>query len=68
MYINIAIDSTNCSHGDIKLTGGKFSNEGEIQVCVNGTWGYICDSYWYNSNINNINVVCEQLGYTTTHC
>ena len=65
MYMYIAIDSTNCSHGDIKLTGGKSSNEGDVQICVNGAWGYICDSYWYNSNIN---VLCRQLGYTTTQC
>ena len=37
------LDSTNCSHGDIKLTGGKSSNEGDVQICVNGAWGYICE-------------------------
>ena len=61
----LLLDSTNCSHGDIKLTGGKSSNEGDVQVCINGTWGYICGWYWYYSNIN---VVCNQLGYTTTQC
>ena len=58
------LDSTNCSHSDIKLTGGKFSNEGDVQICVNGTWGYICDRSWYYSNIN---VVCRQLGYTVAN-
>ena len=66
MYIYITIDYTNCSHGDIKLTGGKSNNEGDVQICVNGTWGYICSLTWYN--INNINVLCKQLGYTTTPC
>ena len=47
MYMYIAIDSTNCSHGDIKLTGGKSSNEGDVQICVNGTWGYVCSWPWY---------------------
>ena len=62
----LLLDSTNvCSHGDIKLTGGKSSNEGDVQICVNGTWGYICGWPWYYSNIN---VVCKQLGYTTTQC
>ena len=62
------LDSTNCSHGDIKLNGGKSSNEGDVQICVNGTWGYIC-SGWYWYYISNINVVCRQLGYTvTTQC
>ena len=66
MYMYIAIGSTNCNHGDIKLTGGKSSNKGDVQICVNGTWGYICSWNWYY--INNVNVVCRQLGYTTTQC
>ena len=60
------LDSTNCSHGDIKLAGGKSSNEGDLQICVNGTWGYICSwnwYYWYNV-YSNVNVVCRQFGYT----
>ena len=65
MYMYIAIDSTNCSHGDIKLTGGKSSNEGDVQICVNGAWGYICDWSWVYSNIN---IVCRQLGYATMQC
>ena len=62
------LDSTNCSHGDIKLTEGKSSNEGDVQVCVNGTWGYICDWYWYYwyNVYSNVNVVCRQLGYTAS--
>ena len=62
----LVLDSTNCSHGDIKLTGGKSSNEGDVQICVNGTWGYLCGWYWYY--VNNINVLCKQLGYATTQC
>ena len=65
MYMYIAIDSTNCSHGDIKLTGGKSNDKGDVQICVNGTWGYICSWSWFYSNMN---VVCRQLGYTTTQC
>ena len=61
----LLLDAIKCSHGDIKLTGGKSSNEGDVQICVNGTWGYICSWNWYYSNIN---VVCKQLGYTTTQC
>ena len=57
--------STDCSHGDIKLTGGKSNDKGDVQICVNGTWGYICSWSWFYSNMN---VVCRQLGYTTTQC
>ena len=67
VYI-LLLDSTNCSHGDIKLTGGKSSNEGDVQLCLNGTWGYICSWYWYYwYNIySNVNVVCRQFGYTAS--
>ena len=61
----LLLDSTNCSHGDIKLTGGKSSNEGDIQICVNGTWGYMCDLYSFDTFMD---VVCRRLGYATTQC
>ena len=33
-----------------------------MQVCIGGTWGYVCDNSWSTSDAR---VVCKQLGYST---
>ena len=39
---------------------GSTSLEGRVEVCVNGTYGTICDD---NFGINDASVLCRQLGY-----
>ena len=47
----------------MRLVGGLSPNEGRVEICWNGNWGTICDSFnrWYSSNA--VEVVCKQLGY-----
>jgi deleted-in-malignant-brain-tumors protein 1 len=51
-----------CNSGDIRLEGANDPLLGRVEVCVNGTWGTICDDYWDN---NDASVVCRQLGLSS---
>ena len=49
-----------CADRDLRLVDGPSSSEGRVEVCLNETWGTICDNGW---TTNDANLVCAQLGF-----
>ena len=47
--------------GQIRLTGGAYSNQGLLEVYCNGQWGTVCDDGFGTTDAS---VACKQLGYS----
>ena len=48
----------------IRLQGGAYSNEGQVEVYCNGQWGTICGAGFVSSDATSL---CRQLGYDDYH-
>ena len=51
---------TDCTDGAIRLLNGSTALEGRVEICINGTWGTVCDDGWGGLDAR---VVCAQLGF-----
>ena len=43
------------------MVGGNTSNEGRVEICMDNTWGTVCDKLF---DVNDAEVVCKKLGYS----
>ena len=51
-----------CTDGEIRLVGGANTLEGRVEVCINATWGTVCDDLW---GAEEASVACSQLGFSS---
>ncbi|XP_072190756.1 neurotrypsin isoform X1 [Excalfactoria chinensis] len=54
------VSCTPLTDGALRLTSGKGSHEGRLEVYYSGHWGTVCDDGWTELNTQ---VACRQLGF-----
>ena len=53
------------SERGVRLVNGDHDFEGQVQVCEDGEWEYICIVSSRDWTINHGKVVCRSLGYSS---
>lgn len=49
-----------CTYGEVRLTNGKNSLEGQPEMCLNDNWWKVCLNY-YHWTQNTVNVACRSI-------
>ena len=51
-----------CTTGVVRLVDGGYTYRGRVEICVNNTWGTVCDDGF---RTNDARVICRQLGHSS---
>lgn len=51
-----------CTNGDARITGHSSNLIGRVEVCVNRTWGTVCEQGWSDPAAA---VLCRQMGHSS---
>ena len=64
VIITLFLIANTCTNGQVRLKDSDSQHRGNVQVCINGTWGEVCGQG--NSKVDNnfASVVCSELGYS----
>ncbi|XP_071481646.1 neurotrypsin-like [Diadema antillarum] len=60
MFVCSSTAALSVQGSDVRLAGGESSNEGRVELKVNGSWSTICDDEW---GFREAWVICRMLGY-----
>ena len=61
VYTDKATEPSNCTDGEMRLSGATTFNQGRLETCMNGAWGSVCDSKGIFTT-DEAKVACRQLG------
>ncbi len=50
-----------CDDEEIRLVGGTQATEGRVEICLDETWGTVCDDMWTSVDAQ---VACRYLGFS----
>lgn len=52
--------SSNCTSGEIRLSGELTAESGRLEMCINNAWGSVCNNNW---DVRDVRVACRELGF-----
>ena len=62
LLLKMSADLDECnSTGEVRLVNGSSPEDGVVEVCYDGEYRVICDTFWDELDAT---VVCRQLGYS----
>ena len=50
-----------CANGELRLAGSTTAGQGRVEICINETWGTICDDSWGTPDAS---VACASLRFS----
>lgn len=51
---------SNCTSGEVRLSGKVTPESGRLELCINNAWGTVCNNNW---DVNDARLACRDLGF-----